>query len=262
MLVVDKKTLPRRLTKDNIHDVVGESVRWFCPACRKWRTNKIKSGGNVTCSVCGGAPDWEKRWPVLSFRDRLKQVNALCAEGSSWREEYDRVTAQYGAFIDETWRGIPKSAKVAGWKYFQNCWETIDGVANYLLGAADAPATDLPYAYNQQGLQRRYFDPERAHNVVSLGDLNLTRTVDDGNVRRSGEEVAESLSFRSGYSIPHYDEYFSGDIFKPIVDPLERAIAVDLYRGFKKKEIEKKYQLTERRVRTVISHIVKSLKNM
>jgi len=259
MITFDKKLLPRRLTKDSISTVVGESVRWFCPACRKWRDTKVKPGGGVVCSKCGGAPDWKKRWPVLSFKSRLKRVNALCAEGSNWREEHDRVVQRYGEFIDETWCGLPQSTQKMGWRYFANCWKAVDTVADYLLGAEDAPATDTPHTYTQRGLQRRYYDSRRRHNVVSLSGLNLPRIDDDGN-ELSDQETVEALSFRKGFAEPSYDVYFANEIFEAIKDPLERSIAVDFSQGAKKRDIERKYGLTEWRVRTIVSHTAKSLK--
>lgn len=262
MLVVDKKALPRRLTKDNIHDVVGESVRWFCPACRRWRTAKVKPGGVVICSKCKNAPDWKKRWPVLSFTNRLERVNALCTSGSSWREEHDRVVGQYGNFIEDVGHGLPQSTQRAGWKYFEDCWRTVEAVADYLLGSEDAPVTNVPHTYTQRGLQRRYYDRRRRHNTISLSGLNLPYMVDGGDVRLTDQEIVEALSFRKGYTQPFYDVYFAGEIFEAIKDPLERAVAVDFSQGATKKDIERKYGLSERRVRTIVSHIAKSLKNM
>lgn len=263
MITFDKKSLPTRLTEDNISTVAGERVRWFCPTCRKWRVTVVKQGGGVTCSKCGATPDWKRRWPVLSFHDRLKRVNALCAEGSSWREEHDRVVREYCNFIDDIWAGrLPQSTQRWGWKYYGNCWEAVDAIADYLLGAPDAPATNAPHTYTERGLQRRYYDSRRSHNVISLSGLNLPYMADNGNVRLTDQEVAEVLSFRKGYSTPFYDKYFENEIFEAIEDPLERAIAVDFAQGATKRDIERKYGLTERRVRTIVSHIAKSLKNM
>lgn len=262
MIATDNETLPRRLTQDNIAGVVGETVRWFCPTCRRWRTTKVKPGGVAICSRCKNAPDWKKRWPVLSFKNRLKRVNALCAEGSSWRAEHDRVVYEYGNFIDEIWDGnLPQSTQKRGWWYFDNCWKAVDAVADYILGAEDAPATNVPHTYTQRGLQRRYYDPRRRHNVVSLSGLNFPYMADDGDVRLTDQEVAEVLSFRAGYTQPFYDVYFANEVFNAIADPLERSIAVDFSKGATKRDVERKYRLTERRVRTIVSHIAKSLKN-
>ena len=262
MITTDNEALPRRLTQDNIAGVVGETVRWFCPTCRRWRTTKVKPGGVVICSRCKNAPDWKKRWPVLSFKNRLKRVNALCAEGSSWREEHDRVIREYGNFLEDIGHGLPQSTQRVGWRYFQNCWGAVDAVADYILGAEDAPATNASHTYTERGLQRRYYDSRRRHNVISLNGLNLPYMVDDGNMKLTDQEIVEALSFRKGYTQPFYDVYFAGEIFEDIKDPLERAVAVDFSQGATKRDIERKYGLSERRVRTIVSHIATSLKNM
>lgn len=261
MITVDKEILPRRLTPNNISGVIGERVRWFCQTCRKWRVAKVKPGGGVACSLCGGAPDWEKHWPVLSFESRLKRVNTLCAEGSAWREKHDSVVRQYGDFIEDMGHGLPQSSRRMGWGYFQNCWEAVDMVADYLLGAEDAPATNIPHTYTQRGLQRRYYDSRRSHNVISLSGLNLPYIGDDGN-KLSDQETVEALSFRKGFTEPFNDVYFADAVFEAIEDPLERSIAIDFSQGAKKRDIERKYRLSARRVRTIVSHIAKSLKNI
>lgn len=262
MITFDKKSLPGRITEDSISTVVGERVRWYCLACHRWRITKVKPGGGVTCSKCGGTPDWKRRWPVLSFRDRLKRVNALCAEGSSWREEHDRVVRQYDNFIEDVGHGLPQSTQRVGWKYFEDCWRAVDAVADYILGAEDAPATNVSHTYSQRGLQRRYYDSRRRHNIISLSGLNLPYMVDDGNMKLTDQEIVEALSFRKGYTQLFYDVYFAGEIFEAIKDPLERAVAVDFSQGATKRDIERKYGLSERRVRTIVSHIAKSLKIM
>ena len=260
MITFEKKSLPGRLTEDSISTVVGERVRWFCPTCHKWRITKVKPGGGVACSKCGTTPDWKRRWPVLSFRDRLKRVNALCAEGSNWRAEHDRIVCEYGIWIDKIGQDrLPQSTQRVGWRYFENCWRAVDAVADYLMGAPDAPATNVP-TYTQRGLQRRYYDSRRKHNVISLSGLNLPRMDDNGN-KLSDQETLEALSFRTGYTQPFYDTYFAGEIFEAITDPLERSIAADFSEGATKRDIERKYGLTERQVRTIVSHIAKSLKN-
>lgn len=233
MITFDMKSLPGRLTEDNISTVAGERVRWYCSVCCKWRVTVVKLGGGVTCSKCEGTPDWKRRWPVLSFRDRLKRVNALCAEGSSWRAEHDRVIREYGNFLEDIGHGLPQSTQRVGWRYFENCWGAVDTVADYLLGAEDAPATNVSHTYTERGLQRRYYDPRRRHNTVSLSGLNLPRMDDNGN-ELSDQETVEAISFRKGFAEPVYDVYFAGEIFEAIKNPLERSIAVDFSQGQRK----------------------------
>lgn len=262
MIAFDKGILPGKLTQNDISGLIGESVRWFCPSCRRWRTAKIKTDEGVFCFKCGSVPDWKKRWPVLSFRSRLKRVNDLCAEGSPWREEHDRVIDQYGNFIDQVNTGLPQSTKREGWKYFGSCWLEIDRIADYILTALDSPATNLPHAYNTRGLQRRYYDRRRRHNMVSFGDLGLHQLADDNNARLTAtdQEVVEGISFRHGYMQPSYDQYFVDDFLELIDDPLERKVALDLSLGETKRSIQRRYGLTERRVRTIVKHLVKYTK--
>lgn len=262
MIVFNKGILPGKLTQNDISGLIGGSVRWFCPSCRRWRTAKVKTDEGVFCFKCGGAPDWKKRWPVLSFRSRLKRVNDLCAEGSPWREEHDQVVHQYSSFIDEVNSGLPLRTKEAGWKYFGNCWREIDKVANFLLGAEDAPMTDIPHAYSDQGLHRRYYDHRRRHNATSLSDLDLHQLAYDGNMGLTDQEVVEAISFKHGYTQPFYDQYFLDDFLDIISDPLERAVALDLAGGETKRSIQRRYGLTERRVRTIVKHLAKTLKDI
>lgn len=262
MLTLDKEVLPKEVSHSDVGRMIGEHLYWFCTTCRKWRTTLVKPDVVMACPTCGNRPDWKKHRPMLSYKSRFKRVVEICAEDSQWRKECDEIESRYGDFLDQTYAGMPAQTKKIGWLYFSRAWKEIERVADYLLLAQDAPRLQIPYAYDEDGLQRRYYDSDRTHNVISLSNMNLPRTTDDGNVRYSDEEAAEVLSLRSGHTQPCYDTYFSHDIFDAIGDPLEKAIAVDLYRGLKKKEIERKYQLTERRVRTVISHIAKSLKNI
>lgn len=262
MIVFNKGILPGKLTQNDISGLIGGSVRWFCPSCRRWRTAKVKTDEGVFCFKCGNAPDWKKRWPVLSFRSRLKRVNDLCAEGSPWREEHDRVVHQYSSFIDEVNSGPPLRTKEAGWKYFGNCWREIDKVANFLLGAEDAPMTDIPHAYSDQGLRRRYYDHRRRHNVSTLADLSLPYMADDNGTKFSDQEATEILSLHAGCSELFYDRYFKNEIFEAIEDPLERAVALDLAGGETKRSIQRRYGLTERRVRTIVKRLAKTLKDI
>lgn len=273
MIVLDKRALPKEIAPTDIAELVGESLYWYCPACRTWRTSPITAEG-IACSVCGGAPDWEKRPPTLAYKSRFRQVQELCAEGSDWRKWYDAAERHYADYIDDIHAGrLPRLAKESGWRYFQNVWLEADKLADYLLTASDAPTTNIPHPYTERGLRRRYYDPRRKHNVASLSDLNLQLGFDNGGTRYTDEEVAELISIqashmpgrpRKGVSVERYDQlcdrYFQYESLGCISDPLERNIAFDLSMGITKRGIERKYGLTERKVRTKIAHIAKVLK--
>lgn len=273
MTDADKVALPKRITQGDVSNLVGESAHWFCPVCHKWRTSHITAEG-IACSVCGGAPDWEKRPPTLAYRSRCRLVQELCAEGSDWRKWYDEAEQRYADYIDDVHAGrLPRSAKESGRRYFQGVWQEADKLADFLLMAQDAPATNAPQAYSEQGLQRHYYDPRRKHNVVSLSDLNLRPEYDDSGIRYTDEEVAELISLRGshmpgrsrkGVSIERYDQlcdrYFQHEFLNCITDPLERSVAEDLSMGATKRDVERKYRLSEQQVRTIVKHIGKSLK--
>lgn len=266
MTALDPKTLPKRIKQTDLCGLAGEHMHWYCTTCRKWRTSKIKPGGSVTCSVCGGEPDWKKRPPTLAYRSRLKRVEALCAEDSEWRAWYDDAERRYGEYIDNVAAGLlPRQAKESGWRHFQEVWREVDRLADYILSAKDSPATHAPHAYSEAGLQRRYQDSRRGHNTVSLSDLGLRYEDCEENARLTNEELAEILSVRAshGERLENlYDKYFEDDFLNQIRDPLERDIARDFSKGFGKRDVERKYGLSERQVRTKVTHIAKALRNM
>lgn len=252
MIAVDKQTLPKRITQGDISNLIGEHAYWYCPACRKWRTTPITAEG-IACSVCGGAPDWEKRPPTLSYMSRYKRVADLCAFGSDFRRKYEDAERQYADYIDQMYAGMPAGARDTGWQYFQNVWQEADKVADYLITAQDTPVVAVPYAFNEDGLRRRYYDPRRVSNVVSLSDLT------DNNGVCFTYDTAEIASYTAGY-MHHFDDKRFGIIeyWEDIFDPMERAVARDLSEGYTKRDIERRYGLSERRVRTIVSHIAKS----
>lgn len=275
MIALDKEALPERITQDNVSALAGEHAYWYCPACRKWRTSPITVEG-ITCPVCGGAPNWDKHKPTLAYESRYKRVADLCAPRSDFCREYENAQCQYADYIEDTYTGLlPLRAKESGWRYFQGVWREMDKLADFLLTAQDAPATDAPYAYTEQGLQRRYYDPRRKHNISSLSDLNLQPEFDDGGTRYTAEEIAELISLRASHmsGSPHKgvaaecceqlcDKYFRYEFLDNIEDPLERKIAFDLSMGASKRDVENKYRLSEQQVRTTVKHIRNSLKNM
>lgn len=261
MDIVDKEVLPRRIRKESVADFTGEHIYWFCDTCSQWRTNEITSSGDIACPVCGAEPDWKKHQPMLSYGSRYKRVVDLCADGAPWRQRYDEVERRYGEFIDNVNAGLPLRTQKAGWQYFHSAWKAVDSLADYLLTARDAPATDSVSVYTENGLQRRYYDSRRSNNIISLSSLNLPHLADDGDVKLTDQEVAEVLSFRKGFMESLYDVYFPNEIFAAIKDPLERSIAIDFSQGAKKRDIERKYRLSERRVRTIVSHIAKLIKS-
>lgn len=274
MIAVDKEALPKRITPDDIHRLTGEIAYWFCPTCRKWRTTPIKPD-RIVCSVCGDAPDWKKRPPTLAYRSRYQRVLDLCAEDSEWRKSYNEVEQQFGAYIDDVYSGfLSPRAKESGWLRFQSEWREVDKLADFLLTAQDAPTMDVPHTYTERGLQRRYYDPCRQHNVVSLSDLNLQPQYDDGDTKYSDAEIVELISLQASHTSgrPHKgvaterceqlcDKHFQYEFLEIIGDPLERSIARDFSDGAKKRDIERKYGLSERQVRTKVAHIAKALKN-
>jgi len=260
MIPMNEGALPRRVTPHNAPQLAGETAYWFCTTCKRWRTSTIQEGGAITCSVCGNCPD-DKHTPLLAYRSRYKIVNKLCAPGSEWRKRHDDLIECYADFIDATWRGLPARAKQSGYRYFGTAWREIDGVGDYLLTAPDAPVVDAPHAYTEKGLKRRYYRPDRKCNVVSLSDLQLPCMTVDGERPYTAEEVAETLSFRTGFSTPLYDHTFENDFLEHIKDGMERMVARDLAMGATKRDVERTYGLSEGQVRTIVRHIAKQLHN-
>lgn len=261
MILMDEKVLPRKVTPQNAPLLAGKTAYWFCATCKKWRTSTIQEGGSITCSVCGNSPD-DKHTPLLAYRSRYEIVNTLCAPGSEWRRRHDNLIERYADFIDATWHGLPARAKQSGYRYFGTAWREIDGIGDYLLTAPDTPAIDdVPRAYNEEGLKRRYYRPDRKCNVISLSDLQLPYMTDDGGRPFTAEEVAESLSFQAGFSTPPYDHTFENDFLEHIKDGMERLIARDLAMGATKRDVQRTYGLSEGQVRTIVRHIAKQFNN-
>lgn len=260
MTALKNEALPKMIAPNDLVEMIGEHLHWYCPNCRKWRTSKVKPGGSVTCSVCGGEPDWKKRPPTLAYRSRLKRVEALCAEDSEWRAWYDDAERRYGEYIDDVAAGLlPRQAKEFGWKHFHEVWREVDRLADYLLSAKDAPATHVPHAYSEAGLQRRYQDPSRKHNVVTLSNLNLKAEFDDGGAQYSDEELLELMAFDPADCDQFIDKYFQYEFLENIENPLERDIAYWLSAGEGKRDIEKMYGLSEQQVKTICKHIRNAL---
>ncbi len=137
----------------------------------------------------------------------------------------------------------------------------LDEVADYILTARDTPKMNVPYAYDGKGLRRRYLDSRRDYNVVSLCDSGLDPMFDDGGVQYNDQELAEIALYKNGSTEQFHDKYFSYDFLNYINNPLERAVALDFYHGEKKRNVERKYGLSERQVRTITSHLAKALKD-
>lgn len=260
MITLDKGALPKRIGQNDANGLIGESAYWYCDTCHQWRTSEIHSDGRMNCPICESAPDWKKHPPTLAYGSRYKRVVDLCAVSSAWRKCYDEVERSYGDFIEEANTGLPLRTQEVGWRYFQKAWSTVDELADYLLTAPDAPATDGINAYTERGLQRRYYDPRRKCNTSTLSGLNIPRLTEDGGAQLTDQEATEIISLYSGYSQPFYDVYFPDEFLECIGNRLERAIAYDLSRGATKREIERRYSLTEQQVRTKVAHIAKTLK--
>lgn len=259
-ITLSDKTLPKKIDPGAFPKMLGESLFWFCPSCHKWQTTEVKLGETIVCPVCGGMPNWEKNPPTLAYQSRYQRVQDLCAEGSEWRIHYDEAERRYGDFIELTYIGIPTRTKDIGWKYFQGIWREVDKLGDYLLAAQDAPATDIPHTYNESGLQRRFYDKRRKYNVSLMSSLELRPVLDDDNVRFANQEAAEIISFHNIDSRPFYDTHPSDGLLDLIDDPLDRSIARDFSEGAKKRDIERKYGLSERQVRTRVAHIAEALK--
>lgn len=258
-----KEVLPRQISQHDATEMVGEHVRWFCEKCRRWRTSEIQPDGGVVCPKCGVGPDWKKHTPTLAYKSRYKRVASLCAEGSDFRRSCIEAEERYCNFIEQTYTGLPVRTKDMGWRYFANVWRAIDGVADYLLSAQDAPTTNIAHAYSEQGLQRRYYDPRRTCNVSSFTNQNLQPVSDDGGVQYTEQEMTEMLSYRAGFATPFYDQApIMDELLCGIPAGLEREIAHDFARGLTKRAVERKYQLSESKVRTIVRHIAKRLRNM
>lgn len=260
MIIIDEGALPRKVTPQNVLQLVGKMAYWFCSTCKKWRTSTIQADGAITCSVCGNRPD-DKHTPLLAYRSRYEIVNKLCAPGSEWRKRHDDLTERYGDFIDATWRGLPARTKQSGYRYFGTAWREIDGFGDYLLSALDAPLVDAPRAYSEEGLKRRYYRSVRKCNIVSLSDLQLPYLADDSGRPYTDEEVAEILSFQTGFLPAPYDYTFENDFLDCITGEKERSIARDLAMGMTKRDVQRSHGLSEGQVRTIVRHIAKQLNN-
>lgn len=254
MTDTDKVALPKRITQGDVSNLVGESAYWYCLDCSKWRTALITADG-IACSVCGGRPDWEKRPPILSYKSRYKRVVDLCAPNSPWREWYDEVEREYGAFIEATYRGMPARTKQMGWRYFSNAWKEVDKLGDYLLTALDTPIHGIPYAYSEDGLQRRYYDPDRDFNVVTISDVGLNPELDDGGVQHTAEESLELMVFDPSDCKRHIDKYFQQWYLENIKDQLEHDVAYWLSVGERKRDIEAMFGLSEQQVKTICKHL-------
>lgn len=254
MTLADRNALPRRITQDNVSALVGEHAYWFCPTCRKWRTSPITAEG-IICSVCGGAPDWEKRPPTLAYRSRYKRVVDLCAPDSPWRKWYDQVEREYRDFLGATYQGMPARTKQTGWMYFSSAWKEADKLGDYLLAAPDIPIRGIPYAYDEEGLQRRYFDSSRDYSMVTLSDVGIKPMFDDGEVQYSAEESLELMAFNPADCEQYTDKYFQYWYLEGIKDPLERDVAYWLSVGERKRDIEAMFGLSEQQVKTICKHL-------
>lgn len=254
MTVLDKWALPKEIAPDDICRLNGDGAYWYCPVCRKWRTSPITAEG-IACSVCGGAPDWEKQPPTLSYMSRHKRVVDLCAPNSPWRKWYDEVEQEYGAFIEATYCGMPARTKQVGWRYFSNAWKEVDKLGDYLLAALDTPVHGIPYAYSEDGLQRRYYDPDRDFNVVTISDVGLNPEFDDGGAQYIAEESLELMAFDPADCERYIDKYFQQWYLENIKDQLERDVAYWLSVGERKRDIEAMFGLSEQQVKTICKHL-------
>ena len=254
--------LSRRITPSNAAKFEGESASWYCSACEKRYITTIQPDGVIVCPICGNGPDWNKKGckPTLAYESRYKRVIDLCAKDSPWRERADKIEQEYGAFIEATYRGMPARTKQTGWRYFSNAWKEVDKLGDYLLAAPDIPIVEIPYAYSEGGIQRRYYDSSRDYNIVTLSDVGLTPKFDDGGVQYTDEESIELMAFDPADCERFMDEYFRYWFLNDIKDPLERDIAYWLSTGESKRSIERLYGLSEQQVRTIVEHIAKSLK--
>lgn len=262
MSALNAEVLPRRICKDSVTDFAGEHAYWYCGGCGQWRTSEITSTGRIVCPVCESEPDWTKHEPTLAYQSRFKRVADLCGEGSTWRKDYDDAEQRFGQYIDDIHAGLlSRRSKESGRMYFQDIWKEVDKLADYILLAQDTPELPSPYAYSEDGLQRRYYDPRRAHNIATLSSLNFPSMTDDGGARLTDMEIAEIISFHNFQGEPFYDQYFEDGFLENITNPLERAIAIDLSRGATKRDIQRWYNLSEQQTRTKVRHIAKAIKN-
>lgn len=261
MVTLDKEALPKEVSHRDVGRMTGEHLYWFCTTCRKWRTTLVKPDGVIVCPTCGNGPDWEKHPPTLAYRSRYKRVAALCAEGSDFKKSCDKTEMCYSDFIDSTYEGLPRRAQYAGWRHFASAWKMLDEVADYLLTARDTPKANIPYAYAEDGLRRRYFRPKRKHNTATLSNIRLKREDGDGGLY-SDEEAAEMMSYRAGFSAPFFDQKpMLDELLCDVTDGLEREIARDFAQGATKRDVQRTYGLSEGQVRTIVRHIAKQLNN-
>lgn len=254
--------LPRRITPSNAAEFEGESICWYCPTCEKQYITMIQPNGAINCPVCGSGPDWNKKGcrPTLAYESRHKRVVDLCAKDSPWRKWADEVEQEYSEFLEATYRGMPARTKQTGWMHFSNAWKEVDKLGDYLLAAPNIPIRGIPYAYDEDGLQRRYYDSDRDFNVVTLSDVGLKPEFDNGGVQYTDEEAVELMAFDPSDCERFVDEYFRYWFLDDIKDPLERDVAYWLSSGEGKRDIERLYGLSEQQVRTIVEHIAKCLK--
>lgn len=243
------------------------SAYWHCPKCKKWETHPIPKDAVVICRACGKQVDLScaKTSAYISYQSRRQQIKDLCHTGSEWENEYQDIIECFCDFLTEYHAGrLPKRTTEQGYRYFSKAWKSIEELAAYLLSARDAPAQNLPYAYSEVKLTKRYYDSRRACNVRSANDLNfgsLSFGDGDGQGNYSNLELAEMLSLRHGYAEPFYDDYFSLNDFCIGLSDKQRQVVKLLHAGHSKTEISKKLSLTERQLRTQIKHIGAVVKN-
>ena len=249
--------LPRRITSSNADEFEGESVCWYCPVCEKQRTTVVQPGGLLLCPVCGGGPDWDKEGckPTLAYESRYRRMVALCAKDSPWRKWADGVEQEYGEFIEATYHGMPARTKQMGWRYFSSAWKEVDKLGDYLLAAPNRPIRGIPYAYSEEGLQRRYYNSNRDSNIISCSSLNLKPEYDNGGIQFTQDECMELLAFDPADCDRYMDTYFKYWYLDGIVNPLERDVAYYLASGEKKTDIEDIFGLSEQQVKTICKHL-------
>ncbi len=237
------------------------SAYWHCPKCKTWNTQPISKDAVMICSACGKRIDLSrsKVSAYISYQSRRQQIDDLCREGSKWETEYQDTIEHFCDFLTEAHAGrLAKRTKQQGYRYFSKVWKAIEELSDYLLSARDAPAQDLPYAYSEVKLARRYYDSRRACNIRSVNDLNFSSlSFDDGDGRDnySNLELAEIISLRSGYTEPFYDDCFSLNNFCDGLSDGQCQIVKLLHEGYSKTEIGKILGLSERQLRTKIKHI-------
>lgn len=260
-LTLEKGLLIREISPTQAGDLAGESAHFYCGKCGEWRTNVIGPSGEIVCPKCGEKPNWKRHRPALAYASRQKRVSDLCSVGSTWRRQYEDIVDRYGGFINELSAGLPPWTQEAGWRFFQTAWRAVDAVADYLLTARDAPEKSGSHVYTERGLKRRYSDSRRNVGVTTMSDVEFSTLSDEVGVQYTPQEVAEMISYHKFPNERFYDTYFAYDFLEDVPDPLERSITHDLSRSETKRDIERRYHLTERQVRTKVEHIRKALKS-